>query len=130
MPKKSTKPPDKPLLSGGQRNKGQFKPGKSGNPGGRPSQPDAVKEMLKAATIPAVQLLINTMNNDAIKHELRIRCAELLLDRALGKAQQVVEASVTTQAFDWSGITTNELRRLAAIEEHDSKTANSEGSED
>ncbi|MCL2366654.1 MAG: DUF5681 domain-containing protein [Oscillospiraceae bacterium] len=112
------KQPVNDLISGKKPNKGQFRKGKSGNPGGRPPQPKEVKEMLKAATIPAVELLINTMNSEDTKPELRVRCAELLLDRTLGKAVQPLEANVTTQTIDWGEITTDELRRLAVLDEN------------
>jgi len=74
---------------------GQFPKGVSGNPGGRKAQPKEVKEMLKAATVPAVKLLIATMNDKKTKPELRIRAAEIILDRALGKPKQPIEADFT-----------------------------------
>ena len=98
-------------------NKGRFVKGQSGNAGGRPATPDDVKEMLKSTTVPAVQLLIDTMNNNAIKHDLRVRCAEILIDRVLGKAVQPLEAIFTTPAYDLGDLTVDELRRLAAYED-------------
>ena len=98
-------------------NTGRFVKGVSGNPGGRPATPDDVKEMLKAATLPAVQLLIGTMINDSVKPELRVRCAEILIDRVMGKAVQPLEAVFATQTLDLSEFTIDELRRLAAYDE-------------
>jgi len=107
------------LKAGGREANGRFTKGISGNPSGRPAQPEDVKEMLKAATAPAVQLLVDTMNDREAKPELRVRCAELLIDRVLGKAVQPLEAHIKTETFDLSELTVDELRRLAAIEESD-----------
>lgn len=68
-----------------------FKPGKSGNPGGRPKEDPVVKEMLIAACPEAVQLLISMMRNGAVKPELRVQCANTIIDRVYGKPQQSVE---------------------------------------
>ena len=93
---------------------GRFVKGVTGNPGGRPVTPEDVKEMLKSATVPAVQILVETMNDENAKPELRVRCAETLLDRVLGRAVQPLEAVFSTPAVDLSDFTIDELRRLAA----------------
>jgi hypothetical protein len=87
--------PDSRAAAGKKANKGQFPKGRSGNPGGRRAAPKEVKEMLKAATVPAVELLIATVNDRQAKPELRVRCAEVILDRALGKPTQPIEADVS-----------------------------------
>ena len=107
-------------------NKGRFVKGQTGNPGGRPATPDNVKEMLKGSTVPAVQLLIDTMTNIETKQELRVRCAEILIDRVMGKAVQPLEAIFTTPAVDLSDFTIDELRRLAAYDEESDSGAGSE----
>ena len=68
-----------------------FPPGVSGNPGGRPTVTPEVKEMLRAATEDAVRLLVDTINDETARLELRIRCCEIVLDRVWGKPQQAVE---------------------------------------
>jgi hypothetical protein len=65
-----------------------FKPGQSGNPTGRPKMPDEVKEAIKANTLPAVNTLIEIMQTG--KPELKIKAAEIILDRAYGKAAQPI----------------------------------------
>lgn len=78
------------------KNKGweNLKPAKKGevrNPSGRPKiDPDA-KAMLKAATPAAVKLLVDTLNDEAEKTETRVRCAETVLDRVYGKANQPID---------------------------------------
>lgn len=75
--------------------KGQFVKGTSGNPNGRPQLSDKVKEMLKAATTEAAQLLIDTMNNPEVKPELRVDCANEILNRVYGKPTQPIDGEVS-----------------------------------
>ena len=105
-----------------------FAKGQSGNPGGRPGVVKEVKTMLKAATIPAAQLLIDTMMNTNAKIELRIDCAKVLLDRVLGKALQPMTAEITRPAINWEEINTEELKRLASYESNED--SNSETGEE
>ena len=56
--------------------------------------PDEVKSALKAATPKAVELLTKTIEDPKVKMELRIRCAETVLDRVYGKATQPIEGSM------------------------------------
>ena len=68
-----------------------WKKGQSGNPSGRAKIPEDAKAMLKAATPQAVKLLVDTLNNPKEKTETRVRCAETVLDRVYGKANQPIE---------------------------------------
>ncbi len=73
---------------------GRFLPGHSGNPGGRPADTQETregKELLRAASSAACQLLCDTINDPGAKLELRIKCCEIVLDRVYGKPQQAVE---------------------------------------
>ena len=72
----------------------QFQKGKSGNPSGRPKADPNVKEMLKAAAPDAVRLLTETMNDPMVKIDMRIRCAETVMDRVYGKAVQPIEGNM------------------------------------
>ena len=110
----------------GRDENGRFIKGVSGNPGGKPPTPEDVKEMLKASTAPAVKLLVDTMINDTTKPELRVKCAEILIDRVMGKAVQPLEAVFTAPTLELSDFTVDELRRLAAYgetEETDDSTS-------
>ena len=82
-----------------KRGKGRpFEKGQSGNPSGRPKVDKNVKEMLKAAAPKAAALLIETIEDPKVKMELRIRCAETVLDRVYGKATQPIEGAVVSLA--------------------------------
>ena len=77
-------------------NKGweNLKPAKKGecrNPNGRPKIPEDARAMLKAATPAAVKLLVDTLNNSNEKTETRVKCAETVLDRVYGKANQPID---------------------------------------
>lgn len=66
-----------------------FQPGQSGNPGGRPKVPEEVKEALRASTLPAVNTLISLMNDEGTADKDRIKCAEVILNKTLGKNYQL-----------------------------------------
>jgi hypothetical protein len=68
-----------------------FKPGTSGNPGGRPKIPMAVREALEAATPKAIAFLARILDDENEKTSDRIRAAEALLDRGLGKPPQALD---------------------------------------
>lgn len=68
-----------------------WKKGQSGNPSGRAKIPEDAKAMLKAATPAAVKLLVDTLNNENERTETRVKCAEAVLDRVYGKANQPID---------------------------------------
>lgn len=75
----------------------QFAPGKSGNPGGRPKEKGTVvadlKVMARAKTVDAFNAIIEVMEDPSAKPGIRLKAAEMVLDRAWGKAAPAVEAS-------------------------------------
>ena len=73
------------------KSKENLRPWKKGQSGGRKKIPEDAKAMLKAATPAAVKLLIDTLNNPEEKTETRVRCAETVLDRVYGKANQPID---------------------------------------
>ena len=69
----------------------QFKPGQSGNPSGRPKIPDDVKQMFREATPRACEVLCQIINDEGARYSDRIKAAEVIMDRAWGKAVQAVD---------------------------------------
>lgn len=72
----------------------QFKKGESGNPGGRPKINPEIKEILKIATPSAIKLMIDTMNDDKAKIDLRISIAQDITNRVLGKPTQSIDGEI------------------------------------
>ena len=66
---------------------GRFVKGCSGNPGGRPRIPEDVREMLRAATVEAAQLLIDSLSDETVSYNLRLDAAKTIFDRVLGKVR-------------------------------------------
>ena len=68
-----------------KRNKsGQFAPGTSGNPGGRPKDEARVAELARSHTIEAIDTLVDLMRNGR-DERVRGTAAQALLDRGWGK---------------------------------------------
>lgn len=93
---------------------GRFQKGVSGNPNGKARIPDDIRAMLKAAAPQALKLLIDTVNNEGCKQDLRLKAADSLLDRVYGKATQPIEADMTGSVLPpaVSALTLEELRAL------------------
>ena len=80
----------------------QFKPGQSGNPGGRPKMPEEIRDMFREISPRACEVLCDIINDHKAKNADRIRAAEVILDRAWGKPRQQVDldtAGVPTVIF-------------------------------
>ena len=69
-----------------------WKPGQSGNPGGRPKAVGHVRDLAREHTKEAIETLVDIMRNGD-KDVARARAAEVLLDRAWGRAPQAMEIS-------------------------------------
>jgi len=75
--------PTKPL----QRSKsGQFAPGQSGNPGGRPKDEHRVGELARSYTLEAIETLVDLMRHGR-DERVRGTAAQAILDRGWGRAK-------------------------------------------
>lgn len=63
---------------------GQFAPGVSGNPGGRPAYPAELRDACREATADAVQALRELLTSKREPGAVRLRAARELLDRGYG----------------------------------------------
>ena len=97
---------------------GLYTKGQSGNPGGRPRITDKklvsdIRELARTHSKEALETLVAVMKSKSASPGARLTAANSLLDRAWGKPQQTIEATVTT-TFD--GMTDDELRDFIARE--------------
>ena len=91
-----------------------FKPGQSGNPGGRPKIPSDVREAIRAACPAAIKLLVKVMKDEEEKTAYRLDAAKTLLDRGYGKPMQMQDISLdVTVPVD----VTAQIRRLMLKED-------------
>lgn len=76
-------------------NDGRFKPGQSGNPGGRPKAalPDGrtIAEVAREYSLTAIETLFDICTDPAAPHSAKRAAADSLIDRGWGQAKQAVE---------------------------------------
>ena len=65
---------------------GQFAPGQSGNPGGRPKDEHRVAELARSYTLEAIDTLVELLR-EGKDERVRGTAAQALLDRGWGKAK-------------------------------------------
>jgi hypothetical protein len=65
-----------------------FKPGQSGNPGGRPKEVMAVRELARRHTADAVRALVEIARNKKAQPAARVAAANAILDRGYGRVEQ------------------------------------------
>lgn len=72
--------------------KGQpFRPGQSGNPGGRPKQEPGLTQLARKYTEEAIRVVASVLKDPEAKHADRLKAAEILLERGHGRAHQSVD---------------------------------------
>ena len=93
----------------GRPPKNAFQPGNPGGPGS-PKTPPEIKAMIQAHGPVAIKLLIDTLNDTTARKDLRMKAAEILLDRGYGKpAQEVNVNAVGKMAIIFDPVLREEL---------------------
>ncbi|MDA9055691.1 DUF5681 domain-containing protein [Alphaproteobacteria bacterium] len=78
---------------------GQFAPGHSGNPGGRPKDDHRVAELARSYTLEAIETLVELMRHGK-DERVRGTAAQALLDRGWGKAKVEVVSGAEGSYLD------------------------------
>ena len=78
---------------------GQFAPGQSGNPGGRPKDEHRVAELARSYKLEAIDTLVELMR-EGNDERIRGTAAQALLDRGWGKAKVEVVAGAEGSYLD------------------------------
>ena len=78
---------------------GQFAPGQSGNPGGRPKDEHRVAELARSYTLEAIDTLVGLMR-EGKDERVRGTAAQALLERCWGKAKVEVVAGAEGSYLD------------------------------
>jgi len=93
------------------RSSTSFKPGQSGNPGGRPKAIAEVRELAQQHTATAIKRLVAILENEKSTDAAAVSAAREVLDRAVGRAEQSISQNMTLRSEsaadykpDYSGI--------------------------
>ncbi len=103
-----------------------FRPGVSGNPGGRPKKAATVEarkaiadlRVLARSVAPdAIQALVDVMSNPKSPPAARVRAATAILDRGYGRPGQEVKVSAETAfaSYDLTRLSDQELAEMMRI---------------
>src|SRR5215207_1463599 len=71
----------------------KFKPGQSGNPGGRPKVIAHVQELAREHTSEAIATLVAVMRDPKSSAAARVAASNALLERGYGKPTQPIETA-------------------------------------
>jgi hypothetical protein len=89
-----------------------WKPGQSGNPGGRPAVVREVRELAQKHSAEAIETLVKIMQNEKAPLNTRAAAAGAILDRAVGRPEFSGKIE-TTQAKELDFDRLNETERAA-----------------
>jgi hypothetical protein len=96
-----------------------YRPGESGNPGGRPKGlARRVRELVGDDGHAIVEFMYETMNDEKLRRKDRLEAAEWLADRAFGKAEQAINIDLNQYPIvDITRFSTEDLETTLAIAE-------------
>ncbi len=80
------------LKKGGAKTR--FQPGVSGNPGGKPRCLYDIQAAARKKSPEAFKTIIKVMEDEKTAPSLKVKCAEIVLERAFGKATVAVDVDV------------------------------------
>jgi hypothetical protein len=90
----------------------RFKPGQSGNPGGRAKQTPGLLALARAETVEAFNTIVAIMKDKGAPKQARLLAANLVLERGHGKAVSMVDMHIEDHRDDIRQFSDDELQAL------------------
>ena len=97
MSRENRRTGEKPVKNRDAR--GRFVAGNRANPGGRPKTPKEIQEALQKLTPAALEVYRKALEDPDVPWKEKIKVAQDILDRVLGKPQQSVQLEETDKSI-------------------------------
>jgi hypothetical protein len=89
---------ERPKIGAKKRPRGRpFRPGQTGNAGGRPKEGAGLRDLCRAHSNEAIETLLGIMRNKRAPAAARLRAVSEILDRGFGRPQQFLETGDEVQ---------------------------------